>query len=187
MPQQPCRFFSTPGGCRRGAQCTFKHGENNSHTRQSSQGGQSSHSEQERPGPAGPKPPPGTCNDYWSTGKCRREFACRFRHVQAPSASSQQQGNAPRPSTSSQAVGALAPFLTEEGLSRITGTGSDVYFGSTSAENLTPSEAKNALYRYLKDDYRFDKTVFIYAFMKPLSSANSGNTSWVSSLHKLSD
>lgn len=73
----------------------------------------------------------------------------------------------------------MAPFLTEAGLAKITGTGTDVYFPIP--PNLTtPVETHQHLQRFLRDDFRFKKTFDIYAFLVLLGSASSTNTSWVS-------
>lgn len=77
-------------------------------------------------------------------------------------------------------INAVAPFLTADGLARVTGSGTDVYFAPDSSRDLSPTEAHHALKRYLFDDYRFRMTFDIYAFLKPLSSAHTANTSWVS-------
>ncbi|KNZ77104.1 NFX1-type zinc finger-containing protein 1 [Termitomyces sp. J132] len=38
---------------------------------------------------------------------------------------------------------------------------------------MSPVEAHNALTMYLRDDYRFSKTFFVYGFLKPLNNATS--------------
>ena len=81
----------------------------------------------------------------------------------------------------SSAIDAIAPFLTEEGLARVSGTSADVFFSAYFNE-LSPTAAHNALKRFLFDDFRFRSTLEIYAFLKPLSSAHIGNSSWVSGL-----
>lgn len=194
MPPKVCDFYSKPGGCRRGTQCNFRHVDNGANNEGSQQGSQPSHSRSRqgsavRPVPAGPPPPRGVCNSYWASGQCTRGFACRFRHESqsAASGSGGQGRSLPRPSASSRAVDALAPFLTEKGLSRITGTGSDIYFASPTSKTLTPPEAHNALKTYLHKDYQFSKTFYIYGFLKPISSASSGNESWVNIIYKRPD
>jgi hypothetical protein len=79
-------------------------------------------------------------------------------------------------------LNAIAPFLTADGLARVTGTGTDVYFSPDSSRDLSPTDAHAALRRFLYDDYRFSTTLEVYAFLRPLSSAHTANTSWVSLL-----
>lgn len=183
--KRPCHFFNSPGGCRRGDQCHFQHtNANNPTTQSSSPSSQPSMGRTNAPSESsGQKAPPGVCNFYWSTGKCKHEFACRYRHVNSSSSTETQVRSFSVPSSSS--LDAIAPFLTEDGLARVTGAGTDVYFSSNPDADLSPTQAHNALKRFLYDDYRFDKTFFIYAFLKPLSSAHTGNTSWVSLSRRL--
>jgi hypothetical protein len=179
MSRRPCVFFDKPGGCRRGGQCKFLHARSTSPAPSSgrsspalSQGSSSSIQN------SLPRAPPGVCNFYWTTGTCKREFACRFRHA----SSSPVQKTIPQSnrSTLSSTIDSIAPFLTEAGLARVTGTSTDVFFSADSTKDLSPTEAHSALKRYLFDDYRFRMTFDIYAFLKPLSSAHAANTSWVS-------
>lgn len=180
--QRPCHFFNSPGGCRKGNQCHFQHTNTSNTSNQSpSQGSQPSigRTDPSSSGMSGQKAPPGICNFYWSTGKCKHEFACRYRHTKSPSSAHEEQVR-PFSMPHSSSLDAIAPFLTEDGLARVNGAGTDIYFSPNSAMDLSPTEAHNALKRFLYNDYRFDKTHFIYAFLKPLSSAHTGNTSWVS-------
>ena len=61
----------------------------------------------------------------------------------------------------------------------MSGTGTDVFFFPDSNE-VSPTVAHNAMKKFLFDDFRFRTTFEIYAFLKPLSSAHTGNNSWVS-------
>lgn len=184
MSHRPCVFFNTPNGCRKGSNCRFSHDNaGTSAQRPSSPSTPSVRQAQSRPGgnlPSSPeRAPPGVCNFYWTSGNCKREFGCRFRHTQPSPAESQEvrlQG------TLQTSLDALAPFLTEDGLARVTGIGTDVYFPADSSKDLSPTEAHNALKRFLFDDFRFRMTYDIYSFLKPLSSAHTANTSWVSLL-----
>jgi hypothetical protein len=69
----------------------------------------------------------------------------------------------------------VAPFLTEAGLAKIGGSGTDGFFSPDPSSTLSPTEAHNALKRYLSDNFRFKSTFEIYAFMKPLNSASASN------------
>lgn len=180
MSRKHCVFFNTSGGCRNGSQCTFLH--NTTGQRPSSPTPLLS-SIPPRSNSALPSAnaPPGVCNFYWVSGTCKREFACRFRHTRSSPAENTGLRTQGTPQTSLEA---LAPFLTEDGLARVTGTGTgtgtDVFFSADSSKDLSPTEAHNGLKRYLFDSYRFKTTFDIYAFLKPLSSAHTANTSWVS-------
>ncbi|KAJ6587167.1 hypothetical protein DFH09DRAFT_248112 [Mycena vulgaris] len=160
----PCRFYNKPGGCRRGNQCTFSHDGPSSPSRPS---------QAARRGPL-PQAPPGICNFYWSTGNCRHEFGCRFRHTRNPSSSPSP---SPEPSTPLTAANSLAPFLTEAGLARLTASGTDIFFPPP-IKPLSPNETHNHLKRFLRDDFRFEKTYDIYAFLVPLGSLNTSGPQW---------
>lgn len=182
MSRRTCLYFNTPHGCRNGVRCTFLHtnpgtstGPSASPSPSGSRGRSSPnaarHNSSSRMG-AG-NPPHGACNFYWTSGTCRREFACRFRHVR-PSHTDPTE-----PQTEINPLDALAPYLTADGLARVTGTGTDVFFSSDTSKDISPSEAHNVLKRFLSDDYRFGTTLEIYSFLKPLSSAHTANKSWV--------
>lgn len=183
MPPRLCAFLDRPGGCRRGNQCRFSHASPSSPTPSSrpSSPAPSQGTPLLFPPTPHPRIPPGVCRFYWTTGQCRLEFACRFSHTGA----SPVQNAAPQPitrPTQSFAIDSIAPFLTEAGLARVTGTSTDVFFPADSSKDLSPTEAHNALKRFLLDHYRFQATFDVYAFLKPLSSAHAANTSWVSSI-----
>lgn len=177
MPRSPCTFFNSPKGCRNGSSCKFLHNAD-SHVQHSSFPNSQSptDSSHQRPSNHAPR---GVCDFFWKTGTCKREFACRFQHTRSSA-------NNVGPSTSTitsqpSAIDMIAPFLTEEGLARVSGTGTDVFF-SADSNQISPTIAHNALKRFLFDDFRFRITSEIYAFLKPLSSAHTGNNSWVSDL-----
>lgn len=159
----PCRFYNKPGGCRKGNQCPFSHDSSPS----------SSRPNPSRQGPL-PNAPKGICNFYWSTGSCRREFGCRFAHTQNPSSSS------PEPSTSSTTANSLAPFLTEAGLAKLNAPGTDVFFPPPS-QPRSANEIHNHLKKYLREDFRFEKTYDIYGFLDLLGSIDLSNPRWVGS------
>lgn len=174
MSRPPCKFFNTPGGCRRGQACTFAH-TSVSRTPPPVPSNTGSPSRQ-REQPNLPKSPPGVCNFFWTSGECNREFACRYRHIRdAPN------NTPPTPSTTSTsaAVDTIAPFLTQGGLAKLNGTGTDVFFANPPMA-LTPTDVHNHMKRFLFDDFRFRKTFEIYGFLTPLMSANTSNQAWVS-------
>lgn len=183
MSRRPCNFFNTPSGCRKGNSCRFLHGDTSvrrSSSPNSPRGGSPSpttrdHTSQNQSSGHAPR---GVCDFYWKSGTCKREFACRFQHTR-PSAKNVGASTSTITSQSS-AIDAIAPFLTEDGLARVNGTGTDVFFSADSNQDLSPTVAHSALKRFLFDDFRFKTTFEIYAFLKPLSSAHTGNSSWVS-------
>lgn len=171
-----CRFHTAPGGCRKGAACTFSHGPiAPSNASPSPSIPDPSRTRETRTGNA----PPGICNFYWTSGQCNREFTCRFRHTVNPGDAGAPRRASPVITTPLSADEAIAPFLTESGLAKLNGSGTDIFFANHS-KPMTPNEAHNALKRFLYDDFRFLKTFDIYAFLIPLSNANSSNSTWVS-------
>jgi hypothetical protein len=178
MPPRRCVFIDKPGGCRRGNQCKFLHTTSSTLSSRPpspapSQGNSSSPQTSSLP-----RTPPGVCSYYWTSGTCKREFACRFQHTSPPVQNTTSQPISR--STQSSAIDSIAPFLTEAGLARVTGSSTDIFFSADSSKDLSPTEAHNALKKYLLDHYRFRTTFDIYAFLKPLSSAHAANASWVS-------
>ncbi|KAJ7091139.1 hypothetical protein C8R44DRAFT_817142 [Mycena epipterygia] len=158
---RPCRYYNTPGGCKpRGGRCAFSH-----------DGPSAQPSQAPRQAPP-PKAPPGICSYYWSTGNCRREFDCRFKHIPNPSLSS-----SPPESSTPTATNSLAPFLTEAGLARLTASGTDVFFAQP-VESLSPNQTHNNLKRFLHDNFRFAKTFDIYGFLIPVGSLNASGPLW---------
>ncbi|KAJ7772619.1 hypothetical protein DFH07DRAFT_993348, partial [Mycena maculata] len=157
-----CRFHNRPGGCRSGNQCRFSHTDASPPTQTART--------------ALPDAPRGICKFYWSTGSCRREFDCIYRHTQNPASSPQATPSNPEPSGSTT-VNPLAPFLTEAGLAKLTSSGSDLFFPPPS-KALSPNEIHNHLKRFLRDDFRFEKTFDIYGFLVPLASIDTSNPRW---------
>ena len=182
MSRAPCRFFNTPSGCGKGSQCPFVHSSPNDTTRpvrSPTPGNVAPPQSANRPSGNG-NSPPGVCKYFWDTGKCKREFSCRYKHTQqagrttpppAPSPSATAQ------STSESVLKRVAPFLTEQGLSKMSGSGTDGFFAQD--DSLSPSEAHNTLKRYLSDYFRFKTTFEVYAFLRPLNSATASNAGWV--------
>lgn len=191
-PSILCRYYNTPSGCRNGSACRFVHSRppDNPFATPSRTLTPTSPSWRQRDG--GARAPPGVCTSFWNTGSCRFEFRCRYEHRRAPEAgtadsdaarSSWRTGLAFRSAatTPPPAADAVAPpFLTESGLAKLVGAGTDVFFGADDASAATPSQVQAALRRFLHDDYRFATTFNIYAFVAALSSAQSTNASWVS-------
>lgn len=82
-----------------------------------------------------------------------------------------------RAGTPSGALGSVIPFLTDEGLAKVMGTGTDS-LSPQPATLLTPGEVRSRLERFLKDDFRFHTSFDIYAFFVPLNSTLSTNPAW---------
>ncbi|OJA18640.1 hypothetical protein AZE42_01785 [Rhizopogon vesiculosus] len=72
----------------------------------------------------------------------------------------------------------IAPFLTEKGLAKLVGGGTDSYFPLDATTSMTPTDTHGHLRRFLRDNFRFGTTHDIYGFLTPLSSANLHNNSW---------
>lgn len=167
MSRKPCHFQYTPGGCRKGGDCTFYHAATRGVSSTSSPG--STHRPQDAT-----KAPPGVCIFYWSSGQCNRGFECRYKHIINTRIASPSRSESHLSITDS-----IAPFLTKAGLAKLNESSTDVFF-SCSSKSMTPSEAHNSLRKYLSDDFRFSKTFDIYGFLIPLGNANSSNSTWVS-------
>jgi hypothetical protein len=73
----------------------------------------------------------------------------------------------------------IAPFLTEKGLAKINGSGTDGFFAQAPSTSLSPTEAHSRLKRFLQDNFKLDSASKIYSFLTPLSSANATNRLWV--------
>ncbi|KLO14620.1 P-loop containing nucleoside triphosphate hydrolase protein [Schizopora paradoxa] len=156
----PCSFYSKPGGCRKGNTCTFAHnrpGTANTHN------------------PCGNKPfspskgaPAGVCNFYWDSGKCKREFGCKFRHERPAS-------NRSGPSIA--AVETVSPFLSESGMAKISGSGSDA-IPLFNTLGLDPSTTHNHIRVFLRDDFRFRTPQQMCSFASLLLNASASNKSW---------
>lgn len=188
--RQSCRFFNSPGGCRRGKSCTFEHSQPNAQHRggdgrpsspsASSSGSPSrrnAQGPQRQMSPSSP-PPRGVCRIFWETGRCYREFGCRGAHT-LPQGQDGRRTPQPIAIPTQAAQAFIAPFLTEKGLSKLVGGGTDGYFPQDATTSLTPSETQSRLRRFLREDFRFKAAHEIYGFLIPLSSANIQNDSWV--------
>ncbi|KAI6040315.1 hypothetical protein EDC04DRAFT_3140449 [Pisolithus marmoratus] len=167
--RRPCRFFGSPGGCRRGDDCHFPHIPRNGGSPTPGSAPSTPHSPTHLP-----PSPRGYCRFYWESGRCNREFECRYSHVQAPQAST----HSPDTANSSPLRDRLAPFLTEQGLSRMNGGRAEGFVSQDMSSSLSPVEAHNLLQRFLLDNYRFQTTFHVYNFLTPLKSANPSNNKW---------
>lgn len=181
MSRPPCRFFSTPAGCNRGNQCKFAHSSPNDTP--PLQSPDNAVPPQNTTCPSGNRnPPPGACRFFWEQGRCKREFNCHYKHTQRVENSTPSSASTSRSfgtaSRSASVLQQVAPFLTEQGLSKMSGSGTDGFFPQDPSP-LSPSEAHNALKRYLSEYFRFKHTFEIYAFLKPLNSATTSNAGWV--------
>lgn len=182
---RPCRFFNTPAGCNRGNQCTFAHSPTNQASNRARPLSPSTPDDSRPPQntarPSGTgNPPRNVCRYYWEHGRCNREFDCRYAHTQKADNTTSPPASTLTSATRSAAVlQRVAPFLTEEGLSKMSGSGSDGFFSQDPSSSLSPTEAHNVLKKYLSDYFRFKNTFEVYAFLKPLNSATVSNTNWV--------
>ena len=125
------------------------------------------------PGASSPLPSD-ACRFYWETGRCKLEFQCKFKHIRCDDS---PETTAQRPRFNFVIKEAIAPFLTEKGLTKINGIATDDFFEETS---MSPTDVHDRLRRFLSDTFRFKTSFEIYAFLTPLSSANCNNPLWVS-------
>ncbi|KAH9839366.1 P-loop containing nucleoside triphosphate hydrolase protein, partial [Rhodofomes roseus] len=171
--REPCRFFSSPGGCRRGLACRYAHDRASASRgpdRSSSLGGA-----QQNSGSA--SAPPGVCRAFWADGECRHGFQCRYKHIPSPQHVHPLTGGSAQGAVPS-AIETLAPLLTEGGLARLTERSTDGFFATDPSKQLTPSELHNYLKRYLFDDYRFRHVLDIYSFLNLIGNASANNAKW---------
>ncbi|KAF8656766.1 hypothetical protein AX16_002444 [Volvariella volvacea WC 439] len=178
---QVCRLVNSPGGCKR-QNCQFSHDVGTSagpsasanastssrqtptntnqgtstprHGSSNWQGRRPSNANANGNGNKGSDVPHGVCKSFWSNGQCPNAN-CALRHMQAPDAST----------TSTSAASPEAMFQSSSSLN---------------VEASSPAEVNGYLWKFLKDDYRFRKTVDVYAFVRLLSMANTQNSSWTS-------
>lgn len=177
----PCRFYSRPGGCKR-ADCHFAHIASPSpgsppaaDSPIASSGTRPSARTTDATASTSAPVPPGTCSYYWRTGECNRGFGCRYKHDRSPDLQAQSPA---QPTAQPTAASSIAPFLTQEGLSRLFDVGSDALF-SSSTKPRSPTDVHNSLKRFLWDEYAFRHAPDIHAFLGLLADATSNNSSWV--------
>ena len=186
MARPPCRYYQSPNGCRNGQSCHFAHTEPPGSP---DSAGSPSSSTTRRGGPrttpflnaASTGAPPGVCRYYWTSGQCKLELRCHFRHDRPDTAHSSRPSSFPRASNSMSiaAKEMVAPFLTENGLAKINSNATDGFFAENETSSLSPTEAHRQLQRFLKDNSSFKTSFDVYAFLVPLCSANPSNTQWV--------
>ena len=173
---QQCRFYQK-GHCRFGDKCRYSH--HDVQAAESPDPSTSTPSPRNQPSepPNSPEasslPPSGVCSFYWKTGRCKREFECKYKHIRnndGPEITPQ------RPNFNLAGNDAISPFLTEQGLAKINGIATDGFFEEAS---LSPTEAHSRFKRFLSDTFRFKSSFEIYSFLVPLSSASCHNRSWV--------
>jgi hypothetical protein len=183
-PPLPCRYYNTPKGCHHGGRCKFLHTTDTKETQNLSRPSSSAspaprsppNASTRRPTSPSPPLPRGVCRFYWENGSCKREFDCRFEHTYK----TQTRSTARLTVTSQAAEDLIAPFLTEKGLAKINGSGTDGFFAHTNSTSLSPTEAHSRLKRFLLDNFKFHTALQVYGFLILLSSANSANSLWVS-------
>jgi hypothetical protein len=200
MASRPCRAFAQ-GNCRFGDRCRFQHGPvpaapdasssvarggqgRPTATRASSSGSGSAHP----PASANTTAPPvprDVCRNFWTTNKCSFKTGCRYKHVfyQAPNVVVSAPTNTVlKPLFEESTPSGSGSADTSGPLDGAVGSGADAYVSQSAGDAMSAGDALTALRRYLRDDYRFDKTAFVYAMMKILSSATTGNKQWVRAL-----
>jgi hypothetical protein len=185
-PPPPCRYHNLPNGCKWGSNCKFFHASDTKEAESSLRSPSSasptprSHSTQRRTVQS--NPPKGVCRFYWEQGSCKQEFNCRFDHTHKTQTRSTANVSQParRAVATQPAEDLIAPFLTEKGLAKLNGSGTDGFFAQTAPTSLTPTEAHNRLKRFLDDKFNFSTALQVYSFLIPLSSANAANRLWVS-------
>ena len=112
----------------------------------------------------------GVCRSYWSKGQCAKD-GCRFKHIRSQSEST------PQPSLTTN-LDPVPPFLTDEGMAKVTGTGSN-FLSRQQANPLRPGQVQHKLKRFLADDFHFSQTSDVYTFFILIDSAVSTNLPWV--------
>jgi len=182
MDRPPCRFQFSPGGCLKGRKCYFAH-INTNPTRDSTPGPSSAPGSSSLPQPStsSPAPAPGVCSYYWKRGECKREFECRYKHIQSPGAREASPSQSPSANffKNTAAKELVAPFLTEKGLAKINGNATDGFFSGNKTASLSPTDVHSRLKRFFADNFKFNTRYDIYAFLVLLCNANPSNTLWV--------
>jgi hypothetical protein len=173
MSRRVCRFNETREGCRKGDNCPFLH--TGTSSRESRESGASPARQPARPTSKAPR---GVCNFYWERGQCKREFDCIFEHKINPSIGADKTKHH---AASPTAMDSIAPYLTEAGLAKLTGSGSgtDVFFSLGPDNRLSPQQVQQHLRTFISDQYRFAGPPQIYAFLKIINCATTNNSSWV--------
>lgn len=172
---QQCRFYQKgPSHCRFGDKCKYSHIQAGESFGPSTSAPSPRNQLSEPPNlPETSSPLPGVCSFYWRTGKCKREFDCKFKHTRCDDG---PESTPQRPKFNLAGNDAIAPFLTEQGLAKINGIATDGFFEEAS---LSPTEAHSRFKRFLSDTFRFKSSFEVYSFLTPLTSASCHNPLWV--------
>jgi len=149
-----CEFFKTPAGCRRGANCNWRHerASTPSSSRSPTPGGSSN--------PRPPHVPNGVCRFFWNSGNCKFTN-CRFRHVHQSDSASSTPGPTPPVTRPQSPPHSTAPQpLTL----------------------IPPLKAANARYQlynvFFLPNYKFANPAAINRFVNILASCSEANE-WV--------
>jgi hypothetical protein len=174
MPQKLCQFYNpaTGGGCRNGGSCRFLHLSPSDSQNQSSTVATGRHNETADGRNKGILfSPRGVCSYFWNKGSCDKGFSCRFNHSANPEIERRD-----RPEEGVLSLNALLPLLTEAGLAKVAGPGSDAYF---TPKFQTPMKVQSNLQHFLREDFRFVRPSQVYKFVALLYSASANDPSWV--------
>jgi hypothetical protein len=179
LPGGACRPYWETGKCKFGEKCRFTH-VSQSDAASSSVGHAHAGSS---------NAPPGACHPFWIKGQCKFGDECKYRHVSPADSSgaprSSGAGAAANEDNQSKGKTPVRGFTRDEDAPAVgpvsgPGSGADAFFGVDTADSNSADDVRGMLRRYLRDDYRFEKTLFVYAMMKLLASASSSNKHWVS-------
>ncbi|TDL21593.1 hypothetical protein BD410DRAFT_297523 [Rickenella mellea] len=168
-PRSPCKFFDQPNRCRFGDRCKFAHNSPGTHTENAAPS-----SPPQSPRNRGASSVPGgVCRFYWTSGNCRKEFDCTYRHIKQED----KQPRAVQPSQRTLAVESIAAYLTPAGLTKLSGTATDI-FAQSNGRELSPNETHGHMTRFLRDEFRFNTSSQKYQFVSLLVNASSVNKAW---------
>jgi hypothetical protein len=180
LPGGACRSYWETGKCKFGEKCRYTH--------VSQTDAASSSTGHARTGSINDAPP-GACHPFWLKGQCKFGDECKYRHVSPAGGSgaprSSGAGAAANEDSQSKGKTPVRGFTRDEDAPAVgpvsgPGSGADAFFGVDTADSNSADDVRGMLRRYLRDDYRFEKTLFVYAMMKLLASASSSNKHWVS-------
>lgn len=154
-----CKFFNSPGGCRRDTSCSF------SHQTQANTTNRWSNLTTKLPASTwltNPSPP-GTCKFFWGKGHCRYRD-CKFRHSTSPTSPTSSISESASSNTSFSAVTTHSSAFTSPFKDR---------------PLLNPASAMRALESYSdKRDGALTHVGHLYKFNSILASCNEENK-WV--------
>ncbi|KIM23240.1 hypothetical protein M408DRAFT_264923 [Serendipita vermifera MAFF 305830] len=144
-----CHFFNTPGGCRKNP-CRFLHS-----SPASSENGDARSTAHVRPSFSQRNYPPGVCNYYYDTGRCRFNENCKYRH-ENPLNDKPFDNSGPGKS------------WIEDRATKSTTTDS----------SISPIEALRKISHYCAPTFTFTKPFQLVAFVKLLNAADTKNANW---------